>query len=98
MRAMRIEKIDNPPVDEEFAEHERTFRFFLRLAAIAVLHVAACLIAVAIGGIFGHWSLALLIFVLATLAAAMGLSSERLGWKPGAAALAVGVLTFAVTS
>lgn len=95
---MRVEKIDNPPVDEDFAEHERTFRFFLRIAAVAVLHIAACLTAVAIGGIYGHWDVALLVFLIATLAAAVGVSSERLGWRPGAAVLAVSLVTFAVTA
>jgi len=95
---MRIEKIENPPSDEDFAEHLRTFRFFLRTAAIAVIHVATCLIAVAIGGIYGRWGLSLTVAVIATFAAALGLSSERLGWRPGAAALAVGLVTFAVTA
>jgi hypothetical protein len=95
---MRIERIDNPPADEDFAEHQRTFAFFLRLAAIAVLHIAACLIAVAVGGLYGHWYLALFIFVIASIAAAMGVASENLAWKPGMAALAVSLLTFAVTA
>ena len=73
-------------------------RFFLRGVAVAVLHVAACLIAVAIGGIYGHWDLALLVFLVATLAAAIGVSSERLGWRPGAAVLAASLVTFAVTA
>ena len=95
---MKFERVDNPPPNEDFAEHERTFSFFLRMAAIAVLHIAACLLAVAIGGLFGHWYLALVIFVLATVAAAMGVASEQLGWRPSAAALALGLLTFAVSA
>jgi hypothetical protein len=95
---MRVEKTDNSLADEDFAEHERTFRFFLRVAGVAVLHIAACLIAVAIGGIFGHWDVALLVFLIATLAAAIGISSERLAWRPGAAVLAMSLVTFAVTA
>jgi hypothetical protein len=95
---MRIERIDNPPTDEDFAEHQRTFAFFVRLVSIAVLHVLACLVAVAIGGIFGYWRLAFTIGIIATIAAAMGASNGRLGWRPGAAVLALSLVTLAAAS
>ena len=91
-------RIDNPPKDEYFAEHQRTFALFVRLASIAVLHVLACLAAVAIGGLFGYWSLAFTIVGVATIAAAMGASNGKLGWRPGAAVLALSLVTLAATS
>ena len=95
---MEVQRANNRPANEDFAEHERAFAFFLRVGVIAVLHILACLVAVAIGGLYGDWSLALFWFVIATLAAAMGLASERLSWRPGAAALALALATFAVTA
>jgi hypothetical protein len=95
---MKIETVDDPRPDEDFGEHERTFAFFLRMVAIAMFHVLACLLAVAIGGIFGRWCLGLFWFVIATLAAGLGIAVKKFGWKPGAAVLALTFVTFAVTA
>jgi hypothetical protein len=96
--AMKFERIENPPVDVDFAEHERTYAFFLRMIAICALHVLSCLLAVAIGGLFGDWRVALFLFLAATMAAGLGLTVGNLGWKPGAAMLALSFAAFALTA
>ncbi|HLH97156.1 MAG TPA: hypothetical protein VKW08_18755 [Xanthobacteraceae bacterium] len=52
--------------DGSVVDHERTFRFFTHLVYVAVMHVANFLVALAIGGVQGHWGTALFIMVLAT--------------------------------
>ena len=75
-------------------EHEEMFERFLSILGVAVQHVASCLVALIIGGIEGHWLLAIAFVTLATVAALMGAFVRSIGWKPGAAILAVEVLTW----
>jgi hypothetical protein len=84
--------------NRDFAEHEQTFALFLRMVEIAVLHILSCLFAVAIGGLSGRWGVTLLVVLVATIAAALGATNERLGWRPGAAILALSVATFAASA
>jgi hypothetical protein len=53
-------------VDDDLRVHEATFHKFLDLVYVGLLHAANCLVALAIGGIEGHWPTAAAIIILAT--------------------------------
>ena len=78
----------------DIIEREQTFERFLSLLVVAVLHIASCLIALAIGGIEGHWALALVFVAFATAAAISGAFVQSIGWKPGAIMFAVEALAW----
>jgi hypothetical protein len=80
----------------DLVEHELTFERFLSLLVVAVLHVVTCLIALAIGGVEGHWGPAVIFVALATAAVVPGASVPTIGWKPGAVILAIEVLAWFV--
>ncbi|MDR6955985.1 hypothetical protein J2X65_005372 [Ancylobacter sp. 3268] len=65
----------------DYAEHEGTYGFFVKLTLVSTLSICSLMVALAIGGVNGHWGL----FSLATLAiivsTAIGLASES--GKPG---------------
>jgi hypothetical protein len=60
--------------DGELGVHERTFQRFVHLAYIAVLHAANVLVALAIGGVEGHWPTAVVFILLASVFAIHGLT------------------------
>ena len=80
------------------AEHEGTSVFFVKLTLVGTLSLCSLMVALAIGGVNGHWA----IFTVATLAiiaaTAIGLASEK--GKPGliGGLLALLVLLLIVTS
>jgi hypothetical protein len=78
---------------DDLIEHEQTYKEFTHLMAIAALHVLTCVVAVALGGILGRWPLAFLWIVAATVAAAAGLTSDRISWKASLAVLALSVVS-----
>jgi hypothetical protein len=78
----------------DLIEHEQVFERFLSLLVVAVLHVASCLIALAIGGLEGHWFIAMIFVAFATVAALVGAFVQTIGWKAGAAVLAVEFVTW----
>ncbi|WP_029349549.1 aa3-type cytochrome c oxidase subunit IV [Bosea sp. 117] len=65
----------------DYAEHEGTYRFFVKLTLVGTLATVGLMIALAIGGVNGHWGL-FTIGTLALLAAtAVGFASDT--GKPG---------------
>ena len=83
-----VEQLTVESYAQDVADHQRTFDAFVRLLTIAALHVATCLVALAMGGVERHWTPTLIFVIAATAAAAFGAAS-RFGWKPGAAVLVV---------
>ena len=59
----------------DYAEHEGTYRTFLHLTIVLIIHVINILFGLTIGGVMGHWLTAFAVFVIATIAAAHGLLS-----------------------
>jgi len=59
--------------DDEVRAHETTFHQFVLLVYVGVMHIAACLVALAIGGVEGHWATTAVVIVLATFGAAYSL-------------------------
>jgi aa3 type cytochrome c oxidase subunit IV len=60
----------------DYAEHEATYEWFVHFTVIAIIHIINIVLGLATGGVRGHWLLALLIFVVATVAAVQGLLSR----------------------
>ncbi|HKG01439.1 MAG: aa3-type cytochrome c oxidase subunit IV [Xanthobacteraceae bacterium] len=59
----------------DYDEHEGTYRRFLHLTVVLVVHAINTLLGLAIGGVMGHWLTAFAVFVIATGAAVHGLLS-----------------------
>ena len=71
----------------DYSEHEGTYKFFTKLTTVGTIASVCVVIALAIGGVNGYWSV-FTIGILATLVAtAIGLASES-----GKPALTGGVL------
>ena len=80
--------------DDDLRAHERTFHWFVHLAYIAVLHAGNVLVALAIGGVEGHWLTAGVFIFLASVFAVHGLSQGS-KW-PMAIILLLALLTLAL--
>jgi len=80
----------------DYAEHEATYEWFVHFTVIGIVHVINIVLGLAIGGVNGHWLLALATILIATGAAAQGLWS---GSKTSSyVALGLSVLVFAFTA
>jgi hypothetical protein len=88
------ETLEEHAATGDLVEHEAMFERFLSILAVAVQHVATCLLALAIGGLEGHWFLAIVFVAFATVAAVTGAFVRSIAWKPGAAILAVTFATW----
>ncbi len=85
--------VDNP--NRDFADHEAMYENFVRITAIAAFHVATIVVALALGGVAGHWYWSGLWIVVATIAAIAGAMSQ-LEWRPGAVVLVLSIVTLAI--
>jgi len=81
----------------DYIEHEAMYRRFLHLTVVLIIHVINILLALAIGGVMGHWlPNALVVFIVAVGAAAHGVIS---GSKASSyAALAVSLVVFVLSA
>ena len=77
----------------DYAEHEGTYLKFLHLTVVLIAHIISIVIGLAIGGVMGHWLLALVVILIATGAAAHGLLSGSK--KSSAIAICISLLSFA---
>ena len=85
----------------DYAEHERTFAGFVALTKIATVYVLTILLSLAIFGFGGSWSFSvgILVLVLGTLAAAIGLASNGSVVAPTVGfVLSLGLLVLTVAS
>jgi hypothetical protein len=67
--------------------HERTYTGFVHFAAVAVVFVLCCVVALAVGGIKHAWLSAILGVILAHIAAAIGLFAPSISWRAPAPVL-----------
>jgi hypothetical protein len=84
------------PVTEpvsDFVNHRRSYDGFIRITVIAVFLLLSHLVALAIGGVAGHWFLATLGIGLSIIAAVIGAAVQGLDWRPGAVVLILCLLT-----
>ena len=80
----------------DYAEHEGTYERFLHITLIGVLHVISICLALAIGGVAGHWLRAGAILIIATIVAAHGLLSGST--TPSAVMVVLSLLTLAAST
>jgi len=59
----------------DYPAHEQTYERFVNFTFVGIIHVVNILFGLAVGGVMGHWFLALLIFIIAVLGAVPGLVS-----------------------
>ena len=69
--------------------HETTYNAFTHFTAVGSLFVACIVVALAVGGVKGGWISAIVMVVLAHVAAAIGLFSTSLSWRPGAVVMGI---------
>jgi apolipoprotein N-acyltransferase len=62
---------------DELHIHEASYGHFIQLVYVGAVHIANMLIALAIGGVEGHWAVALLIMFLAVGLAAISLARRE---------------------
>jgi hypothetical protein len=80
----------------DYAEHEGTYRTFLHITVVLIVHIINILLGLTIGAVMGHWLTAFAVFVIATVAAGHGLLS---GSKTSShIALVVSLVAFAFSA
>jgi|tagenome__1003787_1003787.scaffolds.fasta_scaffold12529774_1 Bacterial aa3 type cytochrome c oxidase subunit IV len=87
-----------PTEARDFVDHEQTYEGFLRLTAVGTVWVLTHVVALAIGGVAGHWFLAGFFVVVSTIAAALGLAIRGLDWRPVTVVLVVMLATLLMTT
>ena len=59
----------------DYPEHEATYESFVHLTTIGILNVITVLVALALGGVLGHWAAQGIFIVLAVIGLFQGLVS-----------------------
>ena len=59
----------------DYPAHESSYRRFVLFAFVGIVHVVNLLLGLAVGGVMGHWFLALPIFIIAIIGGVSGLLS-----------------------
>ena len=59
----------------DYPEHEATYESFLHLTVIGILNVITVVVALALGGVLGHWGATALFIILAVAGVFQGLVS-----------------------
>lgn len=80
----------------DYAAHEATYKGFLHFAFVGAFLVINIVLALAIGGVGGHWLIAAGLLMIVSIAAAIDLGSGSRMFS--SIALAVSFLTFALTA
>jgi len=80
----------------DYAEHEATYEWFVHFTVVAIIHIINIVLGLATGGVTGHWLLAALIFLVATIAAVQGLLARSK--TSSYVALAFSALVFAYST
>jgi hypothetical protein len=62
-------------VAADLVAHEATYDRFVQLAFVGTLHVVNIVIGLAVGAVAGHWGVAFLIFIAASVLAVHGLAA-----------------------
>lgn len=59
----------------DYPAHERSYERFIQFTFVGIIHVVNLLFGLAVGGVMGHWFMALVIFIIAVFGAVPGLIS-----------------------
>lgn len=78
----------------DYPEHEATYESFLHFTAIGVLNVITVVVALALGGVLGHWGAEAVFIILAVIAAIQGLVSGGTMFSTGVMVLSLLTLLF----
>ena len=61
----------------DYPAHEQSYERFIQFTFVGIIHIINLLLGLALGGVMGHWFLALLVFIIAVLGAIPGLPAAR---------------------
>ena len=78
---------------KDFHDHRETYEGFLRVSMIGAAWVLCIVVTLAIGGTTQRWGLASLFLIFSTILSIAGAAVKGWDWRPGAAALCLGLLT-----
>jgi hypothetical protein len=59
----------------DYPAHESTYDTFVKFAFVGSIHVINLMLGLAVGGVMGHWFMALPIFILAVIGLVAGLAT-----------------------
>ena len=59
----------------DYPTHENTYENFVHFAFVGLIHVINLLLGLAVGGVMGHWLMALPIFIIAIIGGVIGFVS-----------------------
>jgi hypothetical protein len=76
--------------DMDGPAHETTYNRFTHFTVVTALFVICIVVGLAVGGVKHAWMSAVVMIVLAHVAAAIGLFSQSMAWRP--AGLVLGIL------
>ena len=57
----------------DYPAHEQSYERFVQFTSVGLIHVVNLLLGLAVGGVMGHWFLALAIFIIAIVGLVPGL-------------------------
>ena len=57
----------------DYPAHEQSYERFVQFTFVGIIHVINLLFGLAVGGVMGHWFMALPIFIIAVIGAVPGL-------------------------
>lgn len=57
----------------DYPAHEQSYERFVFFTFVGIIHVVTILFGLTVGGVLGHWFLALLVFIIGTAGAAASL-------------------------
>jgi len=63
----------------DYPAHEQSYERFIHFTFVGIIHVINILFGLAVGGVMGHWFLALTIWIIAVLGAVPGLITGTRG-------------------
>ena len=75
--------------DMDGPAHEAMYDDFVHFIAVAIVFVACCVVALAVGGVRHAWLSAIFGIVLAIIATSIGLFSRTMSWRPAAVVLVI---------
>ena len=78
---------------KDFHDHRETYEGFLRTSTIGTAWVLCIVVTLAIGGTTHRWGLSALFLIFSTILSIAGAAVKGWDWRPGAAALCLGLLT-----
>jgi len=76
--------------------HEATYQSFTHIATVGTLHTICVLLGLAVGGVMGHWLLALAVFLIAVVGAIPAIATGSN--KPSVISFALCFLIFVFAS